>query len=187
MDVPQEVGQPPVGPGIALVHTIRVDTLDVPEPVDVLAPRIHDADRRRTLLEHADEPGEHRPREVVVVRDPLEELTARELEGAVVIGGQADIGLVPDVANAPIPLCKPAADVFGPIGRCIVRDDQLEVSEVLLDQPRQGIGQVLLAVVDGQADAHLGPTHPSVPRSSFAGEIRTAIFGSGASKGAPLR
>lgn len=92
----------------------------------------------------------------VVVRGPLEQLAAALGEHVVVVGRGADVPGEPDVPDARVLRGVPAADVPGPVGRGVVGDDQLEVLVGLAEQGVERLGEVLLAVVDGQADTEPG-------------------------------
>ena len=69
----------------------------------------------------------------VVVRRPFEEGRAAELDRAVEIGDGAKIALVMYVAKARIAGGKVEADLLCAVARCVVTDDELEVTECLCE------------------------------------------------------
>lgn len=113
-------------------------------------------DHVRPLVEGLDAAPQQVPGVQVVVRGPLEQLAPALGEHVVVVGRGADVPGQPDVPDARVPRRVLAADVLGPVGRGVVGDDQLEVLVGLSEQRVERLGQVLLAVVHGQADAQPG-------------------------------
>jgi hypothetical protein len=58
------------------------------------------------------------------------------------------------IVDSIILLGEHPADVFGVIGRPIVRHDQLKIIERLADYGRQRLLEEWLAIVDDQSEAH---------------------------------
>src|SRR6185369_8677486 len=94
---------------------------------------------------------------VQVIRGrPLEEFAARLPENEIVVRRETNVALVADVPDPGVLLQVAAADAGGAIGRGVVRDNQLEVLVALTEQGFDGLGEVVLAVVDGKPDAQPG-------------------------------
>ncbi len=87
---------------------------------------------------------------------PLEQLPPGLLEDEVVVRGEADVPRLPDIADPGVLLPVAAADVGGAVGRGVVRDDQLEILVALAKQGIEGLGEVVLAVVNRKPDAQPG-------------------------------
>ncbi len=84
---------------------------------------------------------------------PLKEFAAGEIEGVGEVPSDAAIFGFAVIANARIAGSVGLADFLSAVGGRIVGNDELEVGERLREQRIDGGGQVLLAVVDRQADA----------------------------------
>jgi hypothetical protein len=89
----------------------------------------------------------------VVVRRPFEVAAARLLKDEVEIPRGPEIAFLPIVANASVPRGIRLAERWRRVGRCVVRDDQLEIGEGLRQDRFNRLGEVELAVVDGEAYA----------------------------------
>jgi hypothetical protein len=96
-----------------------------------------------------------RPRHVVVIGPP-EIRSRRLLEDPVVVASQADVVGVAHVADTPVPHGESLRDLLRRIGRGVVGDDELEVSERLRKPALDRLAQEVLPVEDGESDAHPG-------------------------------
>ena len=123
--------------------------------VDVGVPGVRE-DHLGVLVELLDAQLDEPRRVEVVVRGPLEVLPPRQGHQQVVVGAGADVDGLPHVADARVPLGVRTADLLGAVARGVVADDQLVVGVGLGQQRVQRLGEVLLAVVDGQADGERG-------------------------------
>jgi hypothetical protein len=63
------------------------------------------------------------------------------------------------VPNTRVPRDEALGNLSGPIGGCVVRDDELEVIDGLREQRLEGRVQEGLAVVDRKADRNLDSTN----------------------------
>lgn len=113
-------------------------------------------DHLRPLVQRRHTTAQQVPGVEVVVRGPLEQLAAALGEHVVVVRRGADVAGQPDVPDARVLRGVPAADVPGAVGRRVVGDHQFEVLVGLPQEGVQRLGQILLAVVDGKADAQPG-------------------------------
>ncbi len=103
---------------------------------------LHDRDG---VLQHVDP--------AVVVRSrPAEVARARQREREVVVPRHPEVGRVPVVADPRIPARVLLADLGGRVGRRVVAHDDHEVAERLGEQAVEGVADVALPVVDGEAD-----------------------------------
>src|SRR6266851_8740537 len=173
MYVPKQVRQPFVWPGIVAVYAVRADPLYGSKLVDIFAKGIDNADARRGFVHDSDKTREHRSRKVIIVRGPLEELASGKFKRPIMICGQADVRLVPVITNPCIFLCEEMADFLCPISRCVVRNNQFEVLEVLLEKPRQRILEIPLTVIHRQADTDLWSRHSTYLSSRSAATQRS--------------
>jgi hypothetical protein len=73
-----------------------------------------------------------------------------------VVGGDADVARLPDVADPGILLLVAAADVAGAVGRCVIRNNEFEVFKRLAEQRLNGFGHVIFTVVDRETDRQPG-------------------------------
>jgi len=100
----------------------------------------------------------------VIACRPLEQLAPGLLDAEVVIGGQADVARLPEIADPRVQPLIAAADVPGVVGGRVVGDDQLKVLEGLAEQRLDRLGDIGRPVVDGKPDAQLGHYgHPQIP------------------------
>jgi hypothetical protein len=153
--------------------------------VVLLAPRVDRANPGeaqhdlRVPVEDLDAPREEGGRGRIVVPAPLEVLASRELEDPVVVSGGAQVLRIPEIADSGIARRVPPADRLRCVGGRVVGDDQLEYAKRLREDGIQRLGEIFLAVVDGQPDADpkssrrlfrshpllSAPAHRSVDRS----------------------
>lgn len=130
-------------------------------------------DHLRPLVQRLHAAPQQVPAVQVVVRCPLEQLAAGLVEDVVVVRRGADVAGQPQVPDARVLRGVPAADVLGPVARGVVGDDQLEVLVGLAEQGVERLGQVLLAVVHGQADAQPGSVGHVVLTSGMGSRWRS--------------
>jgi len=88
----------------------------------------------------------------VIVSCPHEEGRLRKLEGAVEIARCAFVALGTEVADPIIPGSGIHPNLSRAVRRGVVRDDQLEVAEILLEKGPNGFAEVNLTVEDRQPD-----------------------------------
>jgi hypothetical protein len=88
----------------------------------------------------------------VVVSGPLEVLSAGLAKDEVMVWDGADVARLTNVPDSRVLGRIPAADLFSPVRRGIVRDDQLEVGETLTKQRVDRLREITFPVVYGKAD-----------------------------------
>jgi hypothetical protein len=94
---------------------------------------------------------------VQVIRSrPLEKFAARLIDHEVVVRGKAYIAWLADIADSGVFVRITMADFGGTVGRCIVRDNQLEILVALAEQGLYGLREVFLAIIDWKPDAEPG-------------------------------
>jgi hypothetical protein len=140
--------------------------------IDLRRPAVSEHDLR-ILVERVDAALKEVAGVQVVVRRPLEQLTPRLLGDEVVVGGKPDVPRLAEIAHPGILLLVATADVPGAIGRGVIRNDQLEISEGLAKQGLDRLADVLLAVVHRKADGEPGR------RAHFPSTLRQAAGRSG--------
>jgi len=138
------------GAGVGLQH-IRKLGHDVAVLVDGRRPGVRQRDLR-SGVQCLDAALEQVRRVQVVVRGPLEVLSAGLPDHVGVVEGGAAVPRVPHVADPGVTRRVGTRDRLGGVGRGVVRDDQLEVRERLCQQRVQSRGEVVLPVVRGQTD-----------------------------------
>ena len=159
---PDEVAEAAVGLLLAQVEGVLVGADHVALAVDDDGARVAEHDVARRRVEGLDAAAQMARRQQVVVGGPLEVGRARQLHHLVVVAGRAEVALVAHVADARVAAGDLAHDRLGRVRRGVVRDDDLEVREVLREQRGERIPQIGRPVVDGQTDAD-SRDHPTTP------------------------
>src|ERR1019366_2184769 len=80
----------------------------------------------------------------VIMRGPLEEFAAGQLEYPIVVTAGTDVTLIAEVLNPGILCRKFPANHLRPIGGRVVANDQLEILVILAHQAAKGAGKVFI-------------------------------------------
>ena len=68
----------------------------------------------------------------IIVGDPFEKLSRRQFEYPVPVACRANIFMISEIPDAAVFLGVSTTNRFGPVGGCVVGDDEFEVAKVLL-------------------------------------------------------
>ena len=91
----------------------------------------------------------------IVMRSPLEEFALGQFKGSVVVARGPDIGLVSRITDALVFPNKLPADLLGGVGRCVVADDEPQVSQRLIENRLDCDSHIVLTVEDRHSDENL--------------------------------
>jgi hypothetical protein len=109
-------------------------------------------DNVRVFVERRNATSEQVAAVQVVMGGPLEVLPAGLAKDEVVVRVETDVAGLADVPDSRVLGRISAADLFGPVRRGIVRDDQLKVGKTLPEQCIERLSEITLPVVYGKAD-----------------------------------
>ncbi len=146
--------------------------------------REHDA---RVGVEHGQGLVEELRSVLVVGRRPLDVAGRRvgQVQDVGEVPRRAAVALLARVADPRVDRREAPGDLLGSVRGGVVADDQLEVAHLLRQQRLDGTGEELLAVVDGQPDAHERRGHESSSMVTERNLMRWPSFSSTGSGGTP--